>query len=294
MTQTPAATSTAPGETTTVGESTAHNLYLDFVKRAVSGTLTPPRRYDQPIGRTRARRALVKAAGAAVKPLGVELRRPVDVDPVALEEGRIWTDASLTMIGWRRMNNIHRCIEDVLRKNVPGDFIEAGVWRGGATILMRAILAAHGVTDRVVWAADSFAGFPPENAVRVPQDVGMKLDEWGATFEVPVEAVRDNFARFGLLDDQVRFVEGFFSETLPPLRGRQWSIIRLDGDLYESTMDGLENLYADLCPGGWVIVDDYNSIPVVGRAVDEFRQRHGIAEPIERIDWNGAFWQKII
>ena len=120
----------------------------------------------------------------------------------------------------------------------------------------------------------------------------MNLQAWGPTFEVSVEAVRENFARFGLLDDQVRFVEGFFSDTLPPLRGRAWSIIRLDGDLYESTMDGLQNLYAGLSRGGWVIIDDYNSISVVGRAVDDFREAHGITEPIERIDWNGGCWQK--
>lgn len=287
-------TQPTPSSTTlTHAESVGGELYLDLIKRAVSGTLTPPRRFDSPVGRTAARRALVNAAETAVKPLGVDLRRPVDVDPVALEEGRDWTDASLTMIGRRRLDNIHRCVVDVLENKVPGDLIEAGVWRGGATILMRALLAAHGATDRVVLVADSFGGFPPEDAQRYPQDVGMNLQEWGPTFEVSVEAVRENFARFGLLDDQVRFVEGFFSDTLPPLRGSTWSIIRLDGDLYESTMDGLENLYSGLSRGGWIIVDDYYNISVVRRAVDDFREAHGITEAIEGIDWNGSCWQKI-
>ena len=120
----------------THAESAGSDLYIDLVKRAVLGTLTPPRRFDSPVGHTPAHRTLVNAAETAVKLFGVELRRPVDVDPVELEEGRNWTDASLTMIGWRRLDNIHRCVADVLDNNVRGDFIEAGVWRGGAAILM--------------------------------------------------------------------------------------------------------------------------------------------------------------
>ncbi len=70
-------------------------------------------------------------------------------------EGRDWPLLGHTMIGIKRLDNLQFCVERVLADDVPGDLIETGVWRGGATIFMRAILKAHGVTDRRVWVADS-------------------------------------------------------------------------------------------------------------------------------------------
>ena len=75
-------------------------------------------------------------------------------------EGRDWPARAHTMIGLKRLANVRECVERVLADNVPGDLIETGVWRGGTTIFMRAILKVHGVTDRLVWVADSFAGLP--------------------------------------------------------------------------------------------------------------------------------------
>jgi O-methyltransferase len=94
-----------------------------------------------------------------------------------------------------------------------------------------------------------------------------------------------------LLDDQVTFVKGWFRDTLPTLRDHTWSVLRLDGDLYESTMDALVNLYPGLAPRGWIIVDDYE-IPACAQAVDDYRQKEGVSEPILRIDWTGICWQK--
>jgi hypothetical protein len=75
-----------------------------------------------------------------------------------------------TMIGLKRLQNIQMCVEDVLARNIEGDLIETGVWRGGATIFMRAIPKAWGVEDRHVWVADSFEGLPPPNATQYPED----------------------------------------------------------------------------------------------------------------------------
>ena len=38
---------------------------------------------------------------------------------------------------------------------------ETGVWRGGSSIVARAVLAAYGATDRISYVCDSFAGLPP-------------------------------------------------------------------------------------------------------------------------------------
>jgi hypothetical protein len=204
-------------------------------------------------------------------------------------EGLDWPARAHTMIGLRRLENLRHCVEEVLERGVPGDLIETGAWRGGATILMRALLKAHGVTDRTVWVADSFAGVPPPDAGQYPADAGHTLHQH-AQLAVPLEQVRANFQRYGLLDDQVRFLPGWFRDTLPQAPIERLAVMRLDGDLYESTFVALQSLYGKLSPGGFVIVDDYGCIAACRQAVHDFRDAHGITEPIRPIDWSGVFW----
>jgi hypothetical protein len=191
-----------------------------------------------------------------------------------------------TMLGTRQLDHMQQCIVDVLTRNIPGDLIEAGVWRGGMTIFMRAALMAYQVADRKVWVADSFAGLP---AIDRQNDAFA----WqGGDMAVSLETVRINFARYGLLDEQVVFLEGFFCETLPTAPIRQLSILRVDADLYASTMDVLRNLYSVLSAGGYAIFDDYQNLPDCRRAIDEFRRNNGITEKICRIDERAVYWQK--
>ncbi len=195
-----------------------------------------------------------------------------------------------TMIGRRRMDNLRFCIESVLHDAIPGDLIECGVWKGGACIFMRGILKAHGVTDRTVWVADSFRGLP-DPAPQTDDDLDLSGDRF-PQLAIPLASVQKNFERFGLLDDQVRFLPGWFSETLPSAPLERIAVLRLDGDLYSSTMDILTNVYDKVSPGGFLIVDDYGVLPQCARAVDEFRAVRGITTPIERVDCTGVFWRK--
>jgi O-methyltransferase len=212
-------------------------------------------------------------------------------DPEARENGRDWPAHAHSMIGLRRMRHLRETVERVLDDGIPGDFIEAGVWRGGASIMMRAVLAAHAVEDRVVWLADSFRGLPPPNPDRYPHDAGLHLEGF-SELAIPVDVVKSNFERYGLLDDRVRFVEGWFAETLARIPSRQFAIVRLDGDLYESTIDSLAALYPRLASGGFAIIDDYGAIPACRAAVHDYREQNRIDEPIEEIDWTGVFWRK--
>jgi len=191
-----------------------------------------------------------------------------------------------TMLGTRQLDSMQRCIVDVLNRNIPGDLIEAGVWRGGMTIFMRAVLMAYHVTDRKVWVADSFDGLPAIDRVHET------FDWQTGDMAIPLETVRDNFARYGLLDEQVVFLKGFFAETLPKAPVRPLSILRVDADLYQSTMDVLRNLYSALSIGGYAIFDDYQNLPDCRRAIDEFRSEHGIGEDVCRIDERAIYWQK--
>lgn len=203
--------------------------------------------------------------------------------------GADWPFSGLTMVGLIRLDDLQRCIETVVADQVPGDLLEAGAWRGGASILMRATLNTLGERDRTLWVADSFQGLPkPDEGF--PEDQALDLS-WLDYLAVPKEEVHRSFERFGL-DDGVQFVEGFFEDTLPTLTERTWSLLRLDGDTYESTWVALESLYPSLSPGGFVVIDDYLLISECRRAVDEYREAHGIAEPIERIDQIGVRWRR--
>jgi O-methyltransferase len=206
--------------------------------------------------------------------------------------GLDWPAVAHTMVGTRRLQNLRELTQRALDDDVPGDFIETGVWRGGCCILMRGILAANEVTDRNVYVADSFAGLPAPNAHAFPADAGWDLRKH-EQLSVSLAEVKGNFARYGLLDDQVVFVEGWFSETLPMLAGGPFALIRLDGDLYESTYVALDVLYPRLSHGGFVIIDDLNSLPPCRRAVDDYRSRGGISAPIEEVDWSAGWWRKV-
>jgi O-methyltransferase len=199
--------------------------------------------------------------------------------------GMDWPLHGLTMVGLNRLDDLQACVEAVVRDGVEGDVIEAGAWRGGASILMRATLDSLGARERTVFVADSFQGFPRAD------DLGdLNAIDFLA---VPLEEVQESFARFGL-GDGVQFVPGFFEESLPALAGHRWAVVRLDGDTYEATRSALDALYPGLAVGGYVVVDDYGVMDdtEARRAVDEFRARHGISEPLEEIDWTAVRWRR--
>jgi O-methyltransferase len=205
-------------------------------------------------------------------------------------DGRDWPAEAETMAGTLRIESLQRLVLDVLRDRIPGDLIETGVWRGGCSILMRGILKAWGDTTRTVWVADSFQGLPRPDTDRFPEDEGDML--WReAGLAIPLESVQGNFAKYGLLDKQVRFIWGWFRDTLPTAPVERLALMRLDGDMYESTIVALESLYPKLSPGGYVIIDDYALRPC-RKAVHDFRTRYCIADPIQTIDWTGVFWRR--
>jgi O-methyltransferase/8-demethyl-8-(2,3-dimethoxy-alpha-L-rhamnosyl)tetracenomycin-C 4'-O-methyltransferase len=206
------------------------------------------------------------------------------------ELGRDWPSQAHSMIGNARMTNLRNLIELVIEEGIPGDFIETGVWRGGACIMMRAVLKAYGIEDRQVWVADSFCGLPEPNP-DVPADAG-DVHHTFAELAISLEEVRSNFAKYGLLDSQVQFLKGWFSETLPHAPIKQLAVLRLDGDMYESTMDALENLYEKVSVGGFIIVDDFGAVPACQRAIFDFREQRGIADPLQPIDGRGVYWRK--
>ncbi len=205
--------------------------------------------------------------------------------------GHDWPPTAETMVGRARLDNARTLATRAVLDGVPGDFIETGVWRGGVTILFRAILEAYDASDRKVWVADSFEGLPAPNAEQYPADEGVDLSGVDA-LKIGVDAVKANFARYGLLDDQVEFLVGWFSDTLPSAPIEQLAVLRLDGDLYESTMDAISALEPKVSSGGYVIVDDYGAFDPCKKAVDDYRAANGITDALTTVDWTGVWWQK--
>jgi O-methyltransferase/8-demethyl-8-(2,3-dimethoxy-alpha-L-rhamnosyl)tetracenomycin-C 4'-O-methyltransferase len=212
-------------------------------------------------------------------------------DPEIRFVGRDWPQSAVTMIGTARMRNIRHLVERVLVDKVPGALIETGVWRGGVCIYMRGILAAHGITDRKVWVADSFCGLPTPDPDQFPEDTG-DIHHTYKELAVPLAEVKRNFQRFGLLDDQVEFLGGWFKDTLTTAPIERLALLRVDADMYQSTMEALEALYRKLSPGGFVIIDDYLLDPC-RLAVGQFRSRHGITSPLEAVDGAAVFWREM-
>jgi O-methyltransferase len=206
--------------------------------------------------------------------------------------GMDWPQTAETMIGTARLNHLRWCVETVIADAVEGDLIETGVWRGGAAILMRGVLAAYGDTSRKVWLADSFAGLPAPNVEEFPQDEGYDLSVH-PELAIGLAEVQANFRRYGLLDGQVDFLVGWFKDSLAAAPMASLSVLRLDGDLYESTWQALDALYPRLSIGGFCIVDDYGCYEPCRQAVHDYRARHGIVEQIEPIDWTGSFWRRL-
>jgi O-methyltransferase len=270
------------------------HAYLDLMKRCLTRFIFPdtyqpmrrPSRDRHPIAW-----AVYPSVAGFLDRFGARLFRQARFDPAQRAVGLDWPAEADTMIGLKRLDNLQDCIETVVREGVPGDLIETGVWRGGACIFMRAALNAFGDAERKVWVADSFAGLPAPDG-RYQQDEGDTHWKMSHVLAITLDDVKANFSRYGLLDDRVRFLKGWFKDTLPTAPIERLAVLRLDGDMYSSTMDALISLYPKLSPGGFVIVDDYNAVEACRKAIAYFRALNGIEDPILPIDWTGAYWRK--
>jgi hypothetical protein len=246
-------------------------LYLDLLEQTLTG-------------------AILEDVGFVAGPNNPDPVHADHYDERARLLGIDWPSRAHTMVGLTRLRSLRWQVAQVLEENVPGDFIETGVWRGGASIYMRALLAAHGIRDRRVWVADSFAGLPPPNPTEFPADAGDELYKI-SVLAASLDEVKKNFAKYNLFDSQVEFLPGWFKDTLPRAPIERLAILRLDGDLYESTIQALTSLYDKLSPGGFAIVDDF-VLPGCRQAVDDFRAEHRILDPLIDIDGTASFWRK--
>ena len=187
-----------------------------------------------------------------------------------------WPAYAFTMIGSERLGNIRTLCQAAVEAGVPGAFVECGVWRGGACIYARACLPE----DRVVMVCDTFDGIPLDPAETYWQDYKF--------IKVPQSTVEASFRLFGLLNN-VRFVSGKFSDSLHTIID-PIAVLRVDGDMRSSTFDTLTHLYPLVSPGGFIILDDFHTVPQSRQAVEEYFK--GQLPAINEIDGWGVWFKK--
>ena len=259
------------------------DAYLDLLCGMITREIAPDRLLElQPYEATWRRRVVDVVQGLLAR-RGLVMARRASRSVVVP-----WATSAETMLGFDRINDLRDCIETVLLEGVEGDLFEAGVWRGGGVILMRAMLAAYSDEERIVWAADSFRGPPPPSA---KQDIGFDFHRQ-PSFRASLETVRGNVRRYGLSEDRIRYVDGWFEDTLPALEVHRIGVLQIGVDLFSATTTALRALYPRVSSGGFVLVDGYRSEDLVRRAVDAFRAEHGIHEPLTNDPLDRACWRR--
>ncbi len=266
------------------------DLYIELLKKSLTDTIRLNKGKYASIRKKNLLINTLVAINKLIKPYHFAIVRDYNHQVDKILEGRFVPPNAETMIGLKRMDNIKKCVIETINNNIEGDLIETGAFRGGATIFMRGILKAYGITSKKIFVADSFEGLPKPNHKYIFDKFSKyhKMTELIAT----IEEVKQNFKNYDLLDEQVIFLKGWFKDTLPTAPIEKLSILRLDGDMYESTMDALIHLYPKLSIGGYIIVDDYN-IPNCKQAIEDYRSKMQITENIEPIDWTGIYWKKL-
>lgn len=287
-----------PEASTMLNPNDPRSLYLELLKSTLSNQFYPRELLEAPAGEE-----LSRAAGALRRarekfghlPATPEIKAALNQTPYQLAMFiRANVPMAYTLVSPENLSVLQRCLETVITEKISGDVIECGVWRGGVCVFMRGLLKAYGDVTRKVWVADSFQGLPAPDADAHPLDaIYHEYFQQVNNFNISRERVEFAFQSFGLLDEQVAFVPGWFHESLPLATVEKLALIRLDGDYYESTAPCLSALYPKLSPGGFVIIDDYNA-PNLGvkRAVDEFREREDISAPLMQIDAQSVYWRK--
>ena len=205
---------------------------------------------------------------------------------------RVNSRDSHTLLHRESLEHLQECILELHRDNIAGDLMECGVYKGGASIYMRGVLAALGDEQRKVWLADSFQGLPEPNRDDDLKDavVYSYLRDAGS-FQVNLDSVQQSFAALDLLDDQVKFVPGWFHESLVGF-DQPLALLRCDADWYESTVDVLKHLYHLVAPGGYIVIDDYAPTFGAYRAVNEFREEQKITSPLVKVHEAVHVWRK--
>lgn len=190
-----------------------------------------------------------------------------------------------TEMGRAQLDRLEQELHLMRVSGVTGDLAEISVGRGGGAILLRAFLEAHEMPDRTVWVADEFLATARDQGCE-----GEPAADTLSRYKADINQVRDGFARFGLLDERVRFLHGPPEEKIREGSIERLGLVRIGAGLGASLGPVLDLVHARMSPGGVVIVSG-TADPEIERVVTEARRRVGIDTPWDRIDWNSMTWR---
>jgi len=191
-----------------------------------------------------------------------------------------------TMVTPDRIQNLTRLAQSVEDNQIPGDFIECGVYKGGTAALL-ARTATHSRLPRTLWLFDVFTGMPPSTDVDGPE-----ARSWVGNLKSSAVRVERLLRRTGADLSRVRIVPGLFQQTLPTVRIPQIALLNIDADWYESVKLCLDTFYDAVASRGFVSFDDYHAWPGCRLAVDEFFQSRGLTFPLHRVG-EASWFQKL-
>ena len=206
-----------------------------------------------------------------------------------------------SMTSIERMYALYQGVRHVIRRGIPGDFVECGVWRGGSSMCVALTLLELGVRDRTLYLYDTYAGMsePTEQDVNLrgkPAHQTWARSQRNGSNEWCYESlpqVRENLLGTGYPEDKLQFVQGLVEQTIPAVKPDAISLLRLDTDWYESTRHELIHLYPLLQPGGVLVLDDYGHWQGARQAVDEYFAENALPLLLSRIDYTGRIAVKV-
>jgi hypothetical protein len=202
-------------------------------------------------------------------------------DMALRKKGNDWPIAGHTMVGLMRLDNVQSLLEDVITNQIPGDFMELGVWRGGVCIFARAVMNALHARQRNVHVFDAFEKLPGYTTA---------VDY----LAVSEDQVRHNFEKYNLKEG-VYFHKGLFKDTVPGFSKNftgQIAVLRVDGNFYDSYQDAMYYLYDKVPVGGYVIFDDVMSHVAVMDFWKDFKREQNVPENLTPIDDHSAYFKK--
>ena len=203
---------------------------------------------------------------------------------------------SATMTSVERIYALYKAVEYLSAAQIPGDFVECGVWRGGSMMCTALTLLQAGDTSRRLCLYDTFAGMVSPDAIDIDFSGRSAADQLSAERRTedshiwsyaPLEAVRQNMASTGYPEDLFNYVCGPVEQTIPAVLPKSIALLRLDTDWYSSTRHELNYLFPQLVKGGVLIIDDYGYWQAARRAVDEYFAVSNTKVLLNRIDYTG-------
>lgn len=200
-----------------------------------------------------------------------------------------WPLEADSMIGVYRMRNVKELMQNAIENNIEGDFVETGVWKGGACVMANAVIyETNQQSSRRVHVFDSFEGLPEPYMTEDAGDSHHTID----CLAISLDTVKKVFSSYGLLTENVIFRKGWFKDTMKNTDDiDKIAILRLDGDMYSSTIEVLEALYNKVPVGGFIIVDDW-LLPGARKAVIDFANERSFIPNMIHIDKNSCYWIK--